>query len=206
MWAGAEKSQNAINDLVGQTLEGRVKSVACRSTDDMPTDLPCAWWKDYTLAEDGPGNLVPHRVGVGGYFNVMPDRRWNRVAFARDDVLGVWLTADALSVSREVATAAATAQSPSSEGFDCRPRPTDQAVRQWMRNRVTNWPDNLPAPSEECDWSVVAKHFSAGLTRDEFRLVRESETPGEWRKQGPRKRWGQVRKSANQSANLRPQN
>jgi hypothetical protein len=115
MWSGAEKSHVAINELVGQALEGQVKSAAQRTADGMPTVLPSVWWKDYTLAEDGPGNLVLHRVGVGGYFNTMPDRQWTRVAFARDDILERWPAANAASTTTEVTDAVGTTQAKSVE-------------------------------------------------------------------------------------------
>lgn len=78
--------------------------------------------------------------------------------------------------------------------IDSRPRPTDPAVRQWFRDRVAQWPDNKPAPSEGEDQQAIAVYFAPGLTRDEIRLVREDETPEAWRKQGPRPPWGIAKK------------
>ena len=72
-------------------------------------------------------------------------------------------------------------------------KPTNSAVRQWMRNRVASWPNDKPAPPESDDWDAVQQHFAPGLSRDEFRNVRSELTPPEWRKQGPRKPWGQVK-------------
>jgi hypothetical protein len=72
-------------------------------------------------------------------------------------------------------------------------KPTNRAVRQWMRDRVASWPNDKPAPSESDDWDAVQQHFAPELSRDEFRNVRKSETPPEWRKQGPRKPWGQLK-------------
>lgn len=74
-----------------------------------------------------------------------------------------------------------------------KPKPTNLAVLQWIRDRITSWPDDKPAPSEGDDWDAARQHFAHGLTRDEFRAVRNSETPGAWRVQGPRKLWGQVK-------------
>jgi hypothetical protein len=74
-----------------------------------------------------------------------------------------------------------------------KPKPTDLAVRQWMRYHVASWPNDKPAPSEDDDWDAVQQHFAPGLSRDEFRNVRREETPPGWRKQGPRKPWGQVK-------------
>jgi hypothetical protein len=65
-----------------------------------------------------------------------------------------------------------------------------------MRERVAGWPDSEPAPDEEADFAAVGALFSPGLTRDEFRLVRNEETPPQWRTQGRRRAWGQVKKSA----------
>jgi hypothetical protein len=68
-----------------------------------------------------------------------------------------------------------------------KPKPTDQAVRQWMRDRVANWPADQKAPSEQTDWDAVQNYFSSGLTRGEFRAIRKEEAPAHWRKQGRRK-------------------
>jgi hypothetical protein len=73
-------------------------------------------------------------------------------------------------------------------------RPTNPAVRQWMRGRVDSWPDDKLTPTEGDDWDAVQQHFAPGLSRDAFRIVRREETPPEWRKQGPRKPWGQIKK------------
>ena len=70
---------------------------------------------------------------------------------------------------------------------------TDRKVRRWMRYRVEHWPSDKPAPTQECDLAEAQKAFP-GLSRDELRLVRESEAPPEWRRQGPRRLWGEVRK------------
>jgi hypothetical protein len=70
---------------------------------------------------------------------------------------------------------------------DLKPKPTDQAVRQWVRYRVESWPADRTAPSEQTDWEAARNHFGAGLTRDEFRMVRKDETPEYWRTQGRRK-------------------
>jgi hypothetical protein len=81
-----------------------------------------------------------------------------------------------------------------------KPQPTDRAVREWFKNRVDAWPDDRSAPSEDDDWLAITQHFAPGLTRDEFRIVRNDKdvTPPEWRTQGPRLLWGKVkaRKSA----------
>ena len=74
-----------------------------------------------------------------------------------------------------------------------KPKPTNLSVRQWMLNRVASWPNDKPAPSESDDWDAVQQHFAPGLSRDEFRNVRSELTPPEWRKQGPRKPWGQLK-------------
>jgi hypothetical protein len=91
-----------------------------------------------------------------------------------------------------------------------RPKPTNPAVRKWFRDRVQSWRDDLPAPSEQEDWTAASAFFDKGLGRDDLRQVRALETPPEWQKQGRRKRWGLVKsritKSAENSAKLRPQN
>jgi hypothetical protein len=62
-----------------------------------------------------------------------------------------------------------------------------------MRDRVANWPDDIRAPSEEQDWKAARGEFGSGLSQCEFRLVRTTEAPQEWRTQGPRKPWGLLR-------------
>ena len=91
---------------------------------------------------------------------------------------------------KEIATLRAPAKKPLAL---TKPRPTNPVIRQWMRNRVASWPDDKPAPSEGDDWDAVQQHFATGLSREEFRKVRSAETPSEWRKQGPRKPWGQIK-------------
>jgi hypothetical protein len=90
-----------------------------------------------------------------------------------------------------------------------RPKPTPNAVVEWIRCRVANWPDRLPPPSEEVDWAAASHFFGDGLRRDDFRTIRAVETPPEWQKQGRRQPWGQVKSSAGnsakKSAKLRPQ-
>ena len=78
---------------------------------------------------------------------------------------------------------------------ELRPKPTGRAVHQFFQDRVANWPDDQPAPSERADWNVVKRHFAPGLSRDEFRLVRKEVTPPPWREQGKRPRWGIAKKS-----------
>jgi hypothetical protein len=55
-----------------------------------------------------------------------------------------------------------------------------------VRDRVADWPVDRPPPTEDEDLKAAQAHFGAGLTRAEFRIVREEETPPEWRKRGPR--------------------
>ena len=91
-------------------------------------------------------------------------------------------------------------------GNDQRPKPTRERVVTWLQERVECWPDESPAPSEEVDWNAARSHFGEGLRRDyDFRPIREKATPHEWRKPGPRKPWGQVKKAAENSAKLRSQ-
>jgi hypothetical protein len=86
------------------------------------------------------------------------------------------------------------------------PKVTDKAAREWMRDRVANWPDNKPPPSEEMDWYAACNEFRGALSQREFRIVRHSETPVAWRKQGRRKRWGMLKKTVGNSVNPSPQN
>jgi hypothetical protein len=73
-----------------------------------------------------------------------------------------------------------------------RPKATDRAVREWIRARVAAWPDDQPAPCQVDDFAAASIKFD-GLSREEFRLVRNEETPAAWRKQGPRRPWGVVK-------------
>jgi hypothetical protein len=72
---------------------------------------------------------------------------------------------------------------------------TDKAVRKWMRERVANWSDNKPPPSEEMDWIAARREFGNALSQREFRIVRHDETPVAWRKQGRRKPWGTLKET-----------
>jgi hypothetical protein len=85
--------------------------------------------------------------------------------------------------------------SPPDDKTVSRPKPTDRSVRQLMRDRVKEQPDDKPAPTEDEDFKAVEKCFGErALTREDFRSVRRSETPKAWRTQGPRKPWGVARK------------
>lgn len=119
-------------------------------------------------------------------------------------------TSDTVAFSDTKLAVAAAAEIPS-PAADPRPKPTDTAVRLWMRERVATWPDDQRAPSEKKDWIAVHAHFGDGLRRNEdFRPIRETETPPEWRTQGPRPPWGKVKNtpghSAKNSAKLPTQN
>jgi len=78
-----------------------------------------------------------------------------------------------------------------------KPKPSNPTVRKWMKERVSNWPDDRPSPSEEEDWRAALDYFGDGLIREELRVVRNQETPIEWRKQGPRRPWGVVKSHTN---------
>jgi hypothetical protein len=79
-----------------------------------------------------------------------------------------------------------------------RPKPHLEAVKDFFLDRVATWADEVPAASEDDDIKAVTGHFAPGISRDEIRTVRREVTPPEWRKQGPRRPWGEVRR---QSAN-----
>ena len=113
----------------------------------------------------------------------------------------------AVSDVARLAVPEASAKSANLPASSPRPKPTRSAVIAWMRERVENWPDHLSAPSENTDWKAASLHFGNGLRRDkDFRPIRADETPLEWQKQGRRRPWGAVKKSAGNSAKLRPQN
>lgn len=82
-------------------------------------------------------------------------------------------------------------------GVNCNITPgtvSDIAVRKFMRQRVAEWPDHLPAPTEAEDVAALQCEFPRRLTRNEARIVRAEETPDEWRRQGPRQPWGRRRR------------
>lgn len=109
---------------------------------------------------------------------------------------GLTVTPEASPAACLAAPAAAKAgvvAQPSQPAYQ-KPNPSNPAVRRWMRDRVASWPDDKIAPPEDVDLCAAQNHFAPGLTRDDFRLVREAETPSEWRKQGRRRPWGQVKK------------
>jgi hypothetical protein len=118
---------------------------------------------------------------------VGPD--WGDVKFRQHEILAL----EALSIDVEQVTTHAAALLAHSQSERAHPAPTDRAVRTWMRDRVANWPDDIRAPSEEQDWKAARDEFGSGLSQREFRVVRTTEAPQEWRTQGPRKPWGKVR-------------
>jgi hypothetical protein len=67
------------------------------------------------------------------------------------------------------------------------PPPVLDSLRRWMKARVDNWPVDLPPPNELSDWEAARQYFGVEVSHDAFRKARESETPPEWRRQGPRK-------------------
>ena len=74
-----------------------------------------------------------------------------------------------------------------------RPKATIPALAEWFRGRVATWPDTEAAPSEPDDVRAAIYHFAPGLTRDEVRTIRRVATPCQWRRQGRRKPWGDVK-------------
>jgi hypothetical protein len=130
----------------------------------------------YPFLSKAPTPIKP--IQMGNYFVPPPSARPAAVA----DV----------PAAAPVVPGAAEAPEPG----DPRPKPTDVVVRRWMRERVANWPGDKPAPNEDGDFAAATAHFAPGLSRDEFRLVRNAETPAEWRKQGRRKPWGKAKQSA----------
>lgn len=81
-----------------------------------------------------------------------------------------------------------------------RPKPTHAALRTWFHDRVARWPDDRPPPSEAIDWCDARAFFGDGLTRADFRPVRVLNVPPEWKANGPRKPWGQLKNPAGNSA------
>jgi hypothetical protein len=74
-----------------------------------------------------------------------------------------------------------------------RPKATVPALTKWFEDRVAAWPDTVPAPSERVDVAAAFDHFAPGLSRDDVRSVRVTATPRQWRTQGPRRPWGDVK-------------
>jgi hypothetical protein len=96
----------------------------------------------------------------------------------------------------QAATARLQAEMQEQAELTALPRQTNPAVKQKMRERVATWPDDQPAPNEEEDFAAISALFAPGsLSRDDFRIIRtdDSVVPSEWRKQGRRRPWGQVK-------------
>ena len=153
-----------------------------------PQDMPAAALRSRQWRLTSDSGVIAHAIGTSDAV-VFGDTR---------------LAASTLGILVPAAVVAAPAP-------DKRPKPSPSAVRQWMLDRVETWPRELPAPLEAKDWAAVGAHFGEGLRRSEdFRPIREKNTPKEWRTRGPRKPWGQVldsrRNSAMNSAKLPPQN
>jgi hypothetical protein len=129
--------------------------------------------------------------------------RWLVAGAAPNDGSGPATSSEAGEISAPVlARAAPPPEISPSNGADARsaqhsattrPKPSNQAVREWIRGRVAGWPDEEAAPTEDEDFEAAKSHFGDGLTRAEFRIVREEGTPQAWRKQGRRKPWGRQR-------------
>jgi hypothetical protein len=76
-------------------------------------------------------------------------------------------------------------------GSDRGPAPTDENIKRWFADRVTNWSDSDPAPLEADDQVAFDGHFGGdAASRETFRDLRRKYTPANWRKQGPRLSWG----------------
>jgi hypothetical protein len=96
-------------------------------------------------------------------------------------------------MSRAGSRTAAPSQTPSPPD-DHRPEASDENVNHWFTARMAAWPDHEPAPSEEADWAAFGDHFGRyAVSRETFRALRRKHTPPEWRKQGQRRPWGEVR-------------
>jgi len=191
----------ACRDIVEAAQRGQLRARATWSRKAERKDWDADDWRGVTLEDVGVGGatLAPCRRLTGGGLAVWSLHDWADLRLAWDDVVKVW-------PARHTEDAEKTAPIAEIVG-PMRPKPTEAEVRRWFADRVANWPDDLPAPSEKMDWEAASRHFGDGLRRDQdFRPIRESATPLEWRKQGRRPPWGKVRNSAPNSAKLRRQN
>lgn len=197
-------------DLRQQTLQDIAKSIARGEfgppmrplvvylPEIVPSNWPKGWWSRRLTAYQihhlweligtdlwAPRSLCAQWLGDRQLHvpRWLADAQPTRAAFGRR-VAPMPSALEPPAIDRELATVAQN-----------RPAPNDKAVRQWMRDRVKNWPENKPAPSEEEDWTAVCGHFAPGLRRDDFRIVRLAETPDAWRKQGPRRNWGVAKRA-----------
>lgn len=187
----------ACRDIVEAAQRGQLRARATLSRKAERKDWDADDWRGVTLEEVGEGGatLVPCRRLAGGGLAVWGLHDWSELRFAWEDVRAVWPSP--LDDGDRIQPV---------EHTSVRPKPTEAAVRDWFADRVANWPDDKPAPSETADWQEASRHFGDGLRRDEdFRPIRQTATPLEWRKSGKRRVWGKVRKAAANSAKLRPQ-
>lgn len=151
---------------------------ARKLAEDLKHDI--ALWEPYWR---NTRNL--RQIKVSGAF-----RNTKRFRPAAPTCLAGQISAGTLSEQRRFPAAYPGSTSPG----DHRPKPSDKNVRSFLKNRVANWPDDKCPPNEREDWQAARSHFQGDkLTRDEFRLVRNQETPEPWRKQGKRLPWGQTK-------------
>lgn len=73
------------------------------------------------------------------------------------------------------------------------PQWTDEAAAQWFKERVREWRRDLPPPTEPEDLAAAEAYFVKGnVIRKNFRKLRTDNTPPVWRRQGPRRPWGDL--------------
>ena len=158
--------------LPGFDLTTKVSSPRCLITDVYPNDKVC-------LASP---LQPPHQSWLLAYDRAGPgdERAYRDVSLNAENIRQVHP-----KPLIEIGVAAKPPPKPS--------KPTDKEVERWLRDRVAGWPDNQRAPTEDDDLQAAREHFGYHFKRDDFRFIRDKATPPEWRTQGPRKPWGQVK-------------
>jgi hypothetical protein len=68
-----------------------------------------------------------------------------------------------------------------------RPSYSPSALAGWFALREAAWPKDAPYPSEAEDLKAARNYFEGQIPRGEFRKIRHSKTPENWRKPGPRR-------------------
>jgi len=184
-------TDQAETDLLTRLRAGDIAATGIALGQKSRTTIQPEEWRGLQLADDTFNSRIVIATPAAGEGGTR-----HSVLLPKDRLLELWPANDA-----QQATPIAEVVVP------MRPRPTVAEVRRWFADRVANWPDDQPAPSEKMDWEAASRHFGDGLRRDQdFRPIREAATPLEWRKQGKRLPWGKVRNSAGNSAKLRRQN
>lgn len=62
------------------------------------------------------------------------------------------------------------------------------ALEAWYEERVKNWPEDKPSPSEVDDLRDAKEHFGGNVTREAVRVTRRAKAPDDWKRSLPKTR------------------